>query len=119
MWTRGKLKNKELIFKASVREETFSSWKQTNEFKGVLQLATRIVLKEIAETNKNILIFSQNIILDALSKNDLDLFKKANLALRYLSLIKGIDDIAERSENKIFKHSELGNFVIRNLINIK
>ena len=40
---------------------------------------------------------------------------KASLALRYLNLIKGKDDIAEKSENKLFKYSELGNFVTRNL----
>ena len=50
-----------------------------------------------------------------LSNNDLDIFKKASLALRYLSLIKGKDDIAEKSENKLFKYSELGNFGIRSL----
>ena len=77
--------------------------------------STYIILKEIVETHKNLLISSQNIILDALSNNDLDLLKKANLALRYLSLIKGKDDVAEKSENKLFKYSELGNFGIRNL----
>jgi len=99
----------------SIRKETLSRWRQIDEFKEALQLATRIILKEIVETHKNLLISSQNIILDALSNNDLDIFKKANLALRYLSLIKGKDDIAEKSENKLFKYSELGNFVTRNL----
>ena len=103
--------------KLRIREETLSRWRQTDEFKEALELATRIILKEIVETHKNILISSQNIILDALSNNDLDLFKKANLALRYLSLIKGKDDIAEKSENKLFKYSELGNFGIRDLNN--
>ena len=42
------------------------------------------------------MISSQNIILDTLSNNDLDLFKKANLTLSYLSLIKGKDDVAEK-----------------------
>ena len=54
-----------------------------------------------------------------MSNNELDLFKKTNLALRYLKLIKGKYDIAKKSEYKIFKYSELGNFRIRNLINIK
>tara|TARA_B100002051_G_C16138038_1_gene347612 strand:- start:101 stop:238 length:138 start_codon:yes stop_codon:yes gene_type:complete len=45
-----------------------------------------------------------------LSNNDLDIFKKVSLALSYLILIKGKDDVAEKSENKIFKYSELGNF---------
>ena len=94
----------------SIREETLSRWRQIDEFKAELEYATRSILKEIVETHKNILISSQNIILDALSNNDLDLLKKANLALRYLSLIKGKDDVAEKSENKLFKYSELGNF---------
>ena len=48
-----------------------------------------------------------------MNNNDLDLFKKASLALRYLSLIKGKDDVVEKSDNKLFKYSELGNFGIR------
>mgnify|MGYP001327397067 CR=1 FL=1 len=101
--------------KLGVREETLSRWRQTDEFKEALELATKSILKEIVETHKNILISSQNIILDAFDNNDLDLFKKASLALRYLSLIKGKDDVAEKSENKLFKYSELGNFGIRSL----
>ena len=107
------VKAKVIAKRLRIREETLSRWRQTDEFKEALELATRIILKEIVETHKNLLISSQNIILDALSNNDLDLFKKANLALRYLSLIKGKDDIAEKSENKLFKYSELGNFGIR------
>ena len=76
-------------------------------------------MKEIVETHKNILISYQNIVLDALSNNDLNLFKKASLALRYLSLIIGKNVIAKKSENKLFKYSKLGNFGIRDLINIK
>ena len=101
--------------KLSIREETLSRWRQTDAFKEELEAATGVILREIIETHKNLLISSQNIILDALSNNDLDIFKKASLALRYLSLIKGKDDIAEKSENKLFKYSELGNFVTRNL----
>ena len=109
------VKAKVIAKKLRIREETLSRWRQTDEFKEALELATRIILKEIVETHKNLLISSQNIILDALSNNDLDIFKKTNLALRYLSLIKGKDDIAEKSENKLFKYSKLGNFVTRNL----
>ena len=76
-------------------------------------------MKEIVETHKNILISYQNIVLDALSNNDLNLFKRINLALSYLSLIIGKEVIAKKSENKLFKYSKLGNFRIRNLINIK
>ena len=96
--------------KLRIREETLSRWRQTDEFKKALEFATRIILKEIVETHKKLLISSQNIILDAFTNNDLDIFKKASLALRYLSLIKGKDDVSEKSENKLFKYSELGNF---------
>ena len=109
------VKAKVIAKKLRIREETLSRWRQTDEFKEALELATRMILKEIVETHKNLLISSQNIILDALSNNDLDIFKKTNLALRYLSLIKGKDDIAEKSENKLFKYSELGSFGIRGL----
>ena len=104
------LKLKLLLKSYEYEKKLLSRWRQTDEFKEALEYATRIILKEIVETHKNILISSQNIILDALSNNDLDIFKKANLALRYLSLIKGKDDVAEKSENKLFKYSELGNF---------
>ena len=77
----------------SIREETLSRWRQIDEFKDALEDATEAVLREIDETHKNLLICSQNIIYDALKNEDLDLFKKANLALRYLSLLKGKEDI--------------------------
>ena len=101
--------------KLGIREETLSRWRQTDEFKEKLEFATGVILREIIETHKNLIISSQNIISDAFSNKDLDIFKKASLALRYLSLIKGKDDIAEKSENKLFKYSELGSFGIRGL----
>ena len=104
------VKAKVIAKKLRIREETLSRWRQTDEFKKALEFATRIILKEIVETHKKLLISSQNIILDAFTNNDLDIFKKASLALRYLSLIKGKDDVSEKSENKLFKYSELGNF---------
>jgi len=39
--------------------------------------------------------------------------EKANLALRYLSLIKGKDDITQKSSHNLFKHTELGKFGVR------
>jgi len=93
-----------------IREETLSRWRQIDEFKEALEDATEAILREINETHKNLLICSQNVIANAFNDENLDLFKKANLALRYLSLIKGKDDIAQKSANNLFKHSELGNF---------
>ncbi len=92
--------------KLGIREETLSRWRQTDEFKEALEDATEVVLREIDDTHKNLLISSQNVISEALNNKDLDLFKKANLALRFLSLIKGKDDITQKSSNNLFKHSE-------------
>ena len=93
-----------------IREETLSRWRQIDEFKEALKKATEAVLREIDETHKNLLIRSQDVISEALNNEELDLFKKANLALRYLSLIKGKDDITQKSSHNLFKYTELGTF---------
>ena len=89
----------------SIREETLSRWRQIDEFKDALEDATEAVLREIDETHKNLLIRSQDVISEALNNEELDLFKKANLALRYLSLIKGKDDITQKSSDNLFRHT--------------
>ena len=89
----------------SIREETLSRWRQIDEFKDALEDATEAVLREIDETHKNLLILSQSVINEALNNEELDLFKKANLALRYLSLIKGKDDITQKSQDNLFRHT--------------
>ena len=88
-----------------IREETLSRWRQIDEFKEALEDATEVVLREIDETHKNLLICSQKVISEALNDEELDLFKKANLALRYLSLIKGKDDIMQKSSDNLFRHT--------------
>ena len=89
----------------SIREETLSRWRQINQFKEALEEATEAVLREIDETHKNLLISSQNVMNEALNNEELDLFKKANLALRYLSLIKGKDDIMQKSSDNLFRYT--------------
>ena len=69
-----------------IREETLSRWRQIDEFKEAVEDAVEDILREIDETHKNLLISSQNVINEALNNKELDLFKKANLALRYMSL---------------------------------
>ena len=96
-----------------IREETLSRWRQIDEFKKALEDATEVVLREIDDTHKNLLIRAQNVINEALNNDELDLFKKANLALRYLSLIKGKDDITHKSSHNLFKHAELEKFGVR------
>ena len=93
-----------------IREETLSRWRKIDEFKEAVEDAIEDVLREIDETHKNLLISSQNVINEALNNKELDLFKKANLALRYMSLIKGKDDITQKSSHNLFKYAELGRF---------
>ena len=47
---------------------------------------------------------SQKVIADALKNEELDLFKKANLALRFFSLMKGKDDIEKKSSNNLIQY---------------
>ena len=94
----------------NIWEETLSRWRQIDDFKEAVEDAIEDVLREIDETHKNLLISSQNVINEALNNKELDLFKKANLALRYMSLIKGKDDITQKSSHNLFKYAELGRF---------
>ena len=80
-----------------IREETLSRWRQNDTFSEAVESATERILTEIVDTHKNLLITSQKIIADALKNEELDLFKKANLALRFLSLMKGKEDIEKKS----------------------
>ena len=88
-----------------LREETLSRWKQIDKFSEVLEQKIEVVLREIDETHKNLLICSQNAIYKALNNRELDQFKKASLALRYLSLIKGKDDIMQKSSDNLFRYT--------------
>ena len=91
--------------KLGIREETLSRWRQIDDFKKALEDATEAILREIDETHKNLLISSQSVINEALKNEELDLFKKATLALRYMSLIKGKDDIMQKSSDNLFRHT--------------
>lgn len=93
-----------------IREETLSRWRQIDEFKQSLDDATEVILREIVETHKNLLISSQSIIYDALHNEELDIFKKANLALRFLSLMKGKDDIFQKDTDKLRKYLDYKEF---------
>ena len=85
----------------SIREETLSRWRQNHKFNNAIKDATEAILREIVDTHKNLLITSQNIINETLNNEELDLFKKANIALRYLNLMKGKDDISKKSSNNL------------------
>ena len=93
-----------------IREETLSRWRQIDEFQKSLDNTTEVILREIVETHKNLLISSQSIIYDALHNEELDIFKKANLALRFLSLMRGKDDIIQKDTEKLRKHLDYKEF---------
>ena len=90
--------------KLRIREETLSRWRQEDIFKEALEDTTEIILREIVDTHKNILIKCQNIIADTLNDKNLDMLKKANIALRYLSLIRGKGDISQKSSETLKEH---------------
>ena len=96
-----------------IREETLSRWRQNDKFNEAVESATERILTEIVDTHKNLLITSQKIIADALKNEELDLFKKANLALRFLSLMKGKDDIEKKSSDSFFQYVHSRDFGIR------
>ena len=87
-----------------IREETLSRWRQNDTFSEEVKNATELILNEIVDTHKNLLITSQNIIADALKNEELDLFKKANLAIRFLSLMKGKEDIEKKSSDNLTQY---------------
>ena len=90
--------------KLGIREETLSRWRQEDIFKEALEDTTEVILREIVDTHKNILIKCQNIIVDTLNDKNLDMLKKANIALRYLSLIRGKGDISQKSSETLKEH---------------
>ena len=96
-----------------IREETLSRWRQNATFSEAVKNATERVLTEVLETHKNLIILSQNTIADALNDEELDLFKKANLALRFLSLMKGKDDIEKKSSDNLTQYIHSRDFGIR------
>ena len=95
-----------------IREETLSRWRQNDKFNKAVENATERILTEIVDTHKNLLITSQKIIADALKNEELDVFKKANLALRFLSLMKGKDDIEKKSSDNLTQYIHSRDFGI-------
>ena len=93
-----------------IREETLSRWRQNDKFNEAVKNATERILTEIVDTHKNLLITSQKIIADALNDEEIDLFKKANLAIRFLSLMKGKEDIEKKSSNNLIQYVHARDF---------
>ena len=79
-----------------IRPETLSRWKQNEEFIRQLKKTLEKILENIINTQKHILILSQDIIINALNNDKLDEFKRATIALRYIGLIKGKNNVEDK-----------------------
>ena len=95
------VKSSEILNQLNIRPETLCRWKQEPEFMKVVNDTTEIILNEIIDTHKNILILSQKIILDTLQDESLDIVRKANIALRFIGLMKGKDDLSDKSNKRL------------------
>ena len=95
------VKSSEILNQLNIRPETLCRWKQEPEFIKVVNDTTEIILNEIIDTHKNILILSQKIILDTLQDEGLDLVRKANIALRFIGLMKGKADLSDKSNKRL------------------
>ena len=90
------MKTSEILNQLKIRPETLSRWKQTEEFISCLKTTQEKVLESIIDTQKHILILSQDIIIQTLKNETLDDFKKAMVALRYISLVRGKHNVEDK-----------------------
>ena len=95
------IKTSEILKQLKIRPETLSRWKQIEEFKSCLQKTQEKVLESIIETQKHILILSQDIIIQTLKNETLDDLKKAMIALRYISLMRGKHNVEDNYTKKL------------------
>ena len=106
------LKASNIAKQLGIREETLSRWRQEPIFKKALEDKIEIILSEIIESQKHLLMMSQNVILKTLESKSIDLVKKSNIALKFISLMKGKDDLSEQSSKRLisYKHNRGFNF---------
>jgi len=95
------MKTSEIINQLKIRPETLSRWKQNEVFLTYLQTTQEKVLESIIETQKYILILSQDVIIETLKNDTLDDFKKTMIALKYLSLIRGNNNIEDKYTKRL------------------
>ena len=90
------MKTTEILNQLKIRFETLSRWKQNEEFIRQLKKTQEKILETIINTQKHILILSQDILINALNNDKLDEFKKATIALRYIGLIRGKNNVEDK-----------------------
>ena len=95
------MKTSEISNQLKIRPETLSRWKQNQEFITDLKKTQEKILESIIETQKHILILSQDIIIQTLKNETLDDLKKAMIALRYINLMRGKHNIEDNYTKKL------------------
>ena len=95
------MKTAEILNQLKIRPETLSRWKQNEEFIRQLKKTQEKILETIINTQKHILILSQDILINALNNDKLDEFKKAMIALRYIGLIRGKNNVEDKYTKKL------------------
>ena len=90
------MKKTEILNQLKIRPETLSRWKQNEEFIRQLKKTQEKILETIINTQKHILILSQDILINALKNDKIDEFKKATIALRYIGLIRGKNNVEDK-----------------------
>ena len=95
------MKTSDILEKLKIRPETLSRWKHNQEFITYLQKTQEKVLESIIDTQKHILILSQDIIIQTLKNETLDDLKKAMVALRYISLIRGKNNVEDKYTKRL------------------
>ena len=90
------MKTTEILNQLKIRPETLSRWKQNEEFIRQLKKTQEKILETIINTQKHILILSQDILINALNNDKLDEFKKATIALRYIGLVRGKNNVEDK-----------------------
>ena len=90
------MKTTEILNQLKIRPETLSRWKQNEEFIRQLKKTQEKILETIINTQKHILILSQDILINALNNDKLDEFKKATIALRFIGLIRGKNNVEDK-----------------------
>ena len=95
------MRTTEILNQLKIRPETLSRWKQNEEFIRQLKKTQEKILETIINTQKHILILSQDILINALNNDKLDEFKKAMIALRYIGLIRGKNNVEDKYTKKL------------------
>ena len=95
------MKTSKILSQLDIRPETLSRWKQNEVFLTYLQTTQEKVFESIIETQKYILILSQDVIIETLKNDTLDDFKKTMIALKYLGLIKGHNNIEDKYTKRL------------------